>query len=1156
MILLKKFLKQLVVFLSIISIFFSFHETSIAKQDVEEVQIIIIVPINPYYDPNSLKQFSTEFMGVVFKNGYPTLASPTEVAEAYPIGSKEYTDYLEIYNHYYSSDPTKAGELLLDQDGFYYPVITQIIGTGDQEDIITLSTTLLTYFLINESGEVATSGDEPYARVYSTVIESNNVSINEKNVKFEIAYRSYDTMEVDGVEEDVRHTVVSDQQDWVRLSDATVTLDDKTLEAGDYTAVINGMSRTYIDPAPTYDNAQDAPVWDYYQDPGKVNLIPMNPQIDDEYMTLVEESAGGTYSTVDTLHLVNNTSAFKALISGRLVSTDAVYFAFIDYSGDDSIDITEYQLNNMSIDIYTSDGATSSYSGTPVFSDTNPGLTGLIHNFSFKTSYKDLLAALADPMQDSFDIVLKGAANNGKTVEVVLDDISLPAVKVNSVTLSNETTEMLWNSLGFSTSESTNYSMADFTNTGTSLISLTRGGNDGNYAKNGDVVTVSANYSFVGAPKYSFDENFNLLLDGINCPPISSIHYPSTEEVAHTFTIGYLSGGNKLNGAAYINAGTTDENSERIKVLYVDNVTPGGEGAAASTQYINNSNSKIDYTSDEEGKGSTEEELTTGYTGVRAYINLFSYESAQSDMPNYNTINDPGISGLVHSGTNIADKYYTRVVRESSGAFNDPISVDDTGHTNDGGYHIHKVMAVDKAGNVATDNKTDLTTIASQMNSSSTISDYYVDTINPVLNTSLVKSSDLYSELNSAFGVPAVLPFKNGDELELSFSINDYNPDTYSLAESGTVDVTNSYSFPYTGASPLTFTVENLTTQDSGNSYPLFTLTATDKAGNSSIEPVTGRLLNTIPSQVSLQLFEDHWNWLNSNTGITGSSSLTDPNDSDYVFSKGATTSNSSSPDIYITGDNFSAIDNDANDGNNVIVIGANINGQDVYYNHGSLSPGQSALNLTDINTNDSSINGFYLVPNSKNTVKVVPYGPSGVKGFEYLKKVLVDTMVNSNTTLISNGTYLPSTEKYRFDLDFSKISEFAGLTGYKVNKIESKTGNTVVKTYDNSASTTYTSLSTVPSTSLTQSSGLTDTLEFNKTDVMPGSRSKLFIDVIDSLGSEREIEFTLLVPEPSLNLKAKTANSNRMRETSVKVVGESNGNKGFGINSIEEKGE
>ena len=380
MILFKKYFKKLVICLSIVSIFFSIYETSAAKLDVEEVQLIIIVPINKFYDPNSLKQLSTEFMGVVFKAGYPTLASPTEVAETYPVGSKEYNDYLEIYNHY----STKAGELIVDVDGFYYPVITQIIGTGDQEDIITLSTTLLTYFLINESGEVATSGDEPYARVYSTVIESNNVSINDKNVKFEIAYRSYDTMEVDGVEQDVRHTVVSDQQDWVRLSDATVALDDKTLEAGDYTAVINGMSRTYLDPAPEYDNAQDAPVWDYYQDPGKVRLIPMNPEIGDEYMTLVEESGNGTYSTVSELHLVNNTSAFKALISGRLVSTDAVYFAFIDYSGDDSIDITEYQLNNMSIEVYISDGTSGSYGGTPIFSNTDSGLSGLYIIFHLK----------------------------------------------------------------------------------------------------------------------------------------------------------------------------------------------------------------------------------------------------------------------------------------------------------------------------------------------------------------------------------------------------------------------------------------------------------------------------------------------------------------------------------------------------------------------------------------------------------------------------------------------------------------------------------------------------------------------------------------------------------------------------------------------------
>ena len=44
----------------------------------------------------------------------------------------------------------------------------------------------------------------------------------------------------------------------------------------------------------------------------------------------------------------------------------------------------------------------------------------------------------------------------------------------------------------------------------------------------------------------------------------------------------------------------------------------------------------------------------------------------------------------------------------------------------------------------------------------------------------------------------------------------------------------------------------------------------TDKAGNSSTAPVTGELLNITPSDLTLQVYEDRWDWENKDTGIDG----------------------------------------------------------------------------------------------------------------------------------------------------------------------------------------------------------------------------------------------------------------------------------------------
>ena len=1139
--------KKYLLFIFILMLF----NQAIYTANMSTIQFAIIVPINPEYDSNSLKNLEYLYpgmMSVIFpNNSYPSPAEPSEVAKAYDIGSREYEDYLEIFERYYpnydAADAVKdytIGEMLVGSDGYYYPTVSLQIGTGNTTDLITMDESLQDYYMLDETGEITTDPAISYARVYSCVIESNNVVLvnGNSNVKYTVAYRSVE--EVGGVDIDVQNIVQDESGGWLWLDDDQLT--DTTLETAEYTTVVNGMSRKYFGTEPVYDTSLKTYTHEYYQDLGTLSMVPLNPDGDSAYYSLIEAPSGMSGTLVDALYPVNNTSDFYALVEGRLVSTDAVYYAFVDTD----INTTEYTLGEMDIEVYRSDGVSGTYDQTsaPIYSRSETGLLGLVHNFSFEIPYETMLQALDDPVQGKFDIVMRGKSDTS-TIERVLDGIVLPVVRVNSVSVSNGTTLLLWTSMGFSADEITSYSNADFTNPGNSLIQLNKGVNDGNYAKAGDALVVVADYDLVLSPeKYRFDKSLSLLVNGVTNDPLLSWYDPLSGKYVYTFYLNNFTG----NGAAYITAGSTDEDSERIKVLYIDNQNPSGEGAAATKQYINDSSSSIIYSSNEEGKGSTEEDLTSGLTGTRAYINIFSYNSDESDISTTN----PDITGTPHKGTSIADAKYYRAVLENNGSFDDVILTDISGHTNDGGYHINKVMAVDKAGNVETTNKIYLPIIVLEADSSGAVADYYVDTINPLINASFKKTGDLHPELDSAFGLPQELPFKHGDDVELSLNVVDYNLDTYDVDENG-ISITDDFSFPVPNTSTLSFTVENLTTDDTGAGYAFYIIRASDKAGNSSLEAVSGHLLNTPPSNIALERYEDYKiNWMNSSTGISGISSLQDPEENGYSFSKGSLFSGDLKPDIYITGQYYSGIDKYGSD--KVQLLRVDLNGDQVYYNHGILSPGEDYLNLDYINTKDASINDFYLQANSKNTVTVTPYGASGVMGNDYIERIVIDTDVNSDSNLMSNGSYISSSGKYSFDLDFSQILELAGLTGYKINKITVKNGGDTKTTYDNTSSTDFTSLTAVPSTTLT-TSNVSDNILIDKGNLVPGSRSTLYVDVIDALGSEKEVQFTLLVPEPSIKLKAKTTSSDRVMESDVKIVGETIDDKGFEVETVQNSG-
>ena len=1072
-------------------------------------------------------------------------------------GKKDYIDFDIIVplNPDYDDCPVKQIDVsegipsymleVVDKDGYYYPTLSLAIG-GGQGNIkggVPATKIMATYY-ISDNGTISQDPEkgEPFARIYRLENhEVNNVNINKNdksNVKYEMTYISDYTF-ADGSSADVYNVVHSaerylknSQEHWLRLpEDGGLITDDPA----NYLVLVNSMNRTYMGEIPSIDKKEKIYTWGYYQDnTGKLTITPIDPEKDDDVFTICNSDNNtleeGSFSFYDAFSMTESHSGYNVLISGKAELGDVYNYTYS--SSDDQygeflkLSSSTGELDSIGYSIYPHNSDTELFSGS-----TDEDIDSDTYTFSFYENYKDLL----DDESETFDIELRGSvADSSKKASVNLYNIQLPEFTLNNISVVNNSTEALWKSFGVSSSE---YSKTVFEpHSG----KITQASGDGNYAKKGDKITIKVDYAADEKLEGLLDKKISLVYG--NSKKILCLDgngecvYDDSKEDDPLFT---------GNGIAYLvlsdvdNIGSLDKN-EMIQLLYIDNRDPKDEVASTTKEYINDNSCKVSHSTDEDSTDSNA--LIAGYTGTRAYIDIFSYDSDKSDIPQYaNSIN-----AVPYTGDTIGSKYYKAVFGNSY-----DIDIDSSGHTNDGNYHIHKVMAIDKAGNMEDIDATELSKIAAQMDSSGDVCDYYIDTISPIISASLKKTKDLYPELGTAFGLPAELPFKNGDQVEVSINIEEYNLAISSLVEDDSIDnidLTDAYSFPIRDATKLTFTVENLSTGDSGEDYEFFTATATDKAGNSSTAPVTGQLINLDPSNLALELYEDHWNWKNDSTGIIGDSSLVDSNDSNYRFSKGSISSGSSKPDIYITGFTKNT------DSDSIYIVSINVDNKKRYYKHGNnrykLEKDETSVNLKTIDSIDDDIDVVYLYGNGKHTVKIIPYSISGKKGNEYVEDVLIDTDVNSDTKMMSTGTYIPSSKKYKFKLDFSNISEFAGLTGYKINKIVSELAGSTTTTYDNSSSTSYTSLSTTPSTSLTNTPGLETTIELGKDDLTPGARSTLYADVIDALGSKKQIKFTLLVPEPSVRLKAKANGSKRVIVSDIKIIGETNKNKGFEVES------
>ena len=1055
-------------------------------------------------------------------------------------------DIIVPLNSDYDDYPLKkfeAGDVIdKPHDGeYYYPALTYLKGSGaenisDGQWVPASDEVVSSTYYLSSDGTINnydTSG-VPFARIYRLNYQIKSLNYDSGNVKFKMSYIS------EGEGGDIVHEVVDSSGAVLTISpDGGVINADET----ECLVVVNALDRIY--------NSESGSTFQYYQGTNSLQLYPTDPKNDGNWLTLFD-SAG---TPVETLPLNASMEDYDVTVECKLRIKDAVYYDYYK----NYISTGEQELKSIEAVIRPTNGGLT-YS----FTDSNPDLEGKSYfNFKFTKKYSSLLASGSD----TFDITFTGSTSTveyvnsdqldiyagdeleinssdivrtaGEKDTLTLSSIKLPKATLNSLTISNNTTATLWTSLGVSNATYSNTTF-DLTGFSDGIISKT---GDGNYAKTGDDISIKLDYTTnIDGDKYTLDKTISLLY-GTEILNLSDIDNDNIYSAA----LGSFTG----NGAAYlvfknVADASTVGSSGMIEALYIDNLDPNTEIISATKQYINNSAYYLEHSSSEEGRGSdySLEDLTTGYTGTRAYIDIFSYNNSESDIQEF----DPGISTVPYTGSALGTKYYNVIL-----GYSDDILIDSIGHKNDGGYHINKVMAIDKAGNVEAANKTDLATILSEVDYTTEVYDYYIDTISPIITASLQKTADLYPDLDSVFGLPAELPFKFGDQLKLSLKVIDYNLNEYSLDDSS-IYLTNSYSFPLLNTAELTFTVQNPTTDSSGSNYEFFTATAEDKAGNSSTVPITGELINTAPSDLAMQLYEEHWDWQNSATYLGGDSTLQDPDDYLYRFSKGARRSGSLSPDAYITGTAYDKIDDRGDD--KVQILSVDINGDQIYYDHGNLTPSDPhryGINLSDINYYDPNIDDFYLSPNSKNIIKATPYGVSGVKGNEYMEKIVIDTDINSTNTIVSHGVYSAASETYKFELDFSSIAEFAGLKGYKVNKIIAKSGNNITTTYDNSSSTTYEILPTIPSTKLKTTSGLVSMVELDKSYIKPGTRSILYADVVDGLGSKMQLEFTLLTPEPSVKLTAKTKSSEKKRVSHLKVVGENYDNYGFKVYGIQE---
>ena len=1184
MIFLKTISKKIILSFFILSSFLVTGKTSFA----EALDFDIIVPVNETYDPYPLKKLDDDLFNLIYDTTDPDNITLDESLTEESFSSLKdpedgYNRYLEILTE---------EENLIDSDGYYYPTLTFHIGSGNTEELITVSTSVLEYYLVSEDGVIINEEEldsnvetEAFARIYSVVgFESNNVQIGDKtsNVKYDVTYRSDYTFS-SGETIDVFHIVKSaegaekDQEKWMFLTEGLMPRDGTPL------ITVNAMNRTYFDPSgPNLDNS-GLYTWSYYQEVNGLRLIPIDPEKDGDCFSVVQ---GDNNEKTTSLPLsgAEDLDSYRVLIEGNLIESDAIYYDFYE----DILNITNEmrELEYISYEIRISDGLSDLANGDLISSGRVDDIGGLFYKFKFYADYNALLATGSD----AFDIILTGSSSNDTesnkvTVKLVLDDIKLPKININKLTVQNNTIRDLWQSMGLLQANVASYSTANFTADDDGAIPVLRDsdGNDGNYAKDGDSISIYLSYTS-SCSGYTLSENspitFFMRSKSLNINPNPS-SITESEVVYSAMLTGFTE-----NGIGYLllkNSSAISGDEEGIELLYIDNVEAQGEAVALSPggtilqNYINNSNNTLGYSSSEDiafDPNSTTrdlEQLLQGLSGTRAYLNIFDYDSKKSDIDRYNAANDPDITNPEpHNDSKKIEGYshYYRIIN-GSGSFEENISLN--GHENDGEYDILKLIAVDKAGNIGTVNKNNLETILSELATAgftNSVYQYYIDTIIPDITAKLEKTKDA-----NGLDLTGEIPFKVYDTLKLSLTLDDYNLYSYNVSEFSpylTVNGIDSSPLPDADfpvdktildtATPAIETIEFTVENSNDDGTVSATATITDKAGNTNSSEIEGELLNSPPVAVSLELYEEYWgdNWMNKNiegdSGLKASSGV-----NEYRFSKGALISNSSSPDLYITNIDYLGKDR-------VKILGVNISGKgEIFYDHDTTTTSPEDIKLAEINNNDTSISGFYLIPDSKNTVTVTPYGTSGLPGPPTTVHIVIDTEVNSgsmDSQTMHTAAVNNSNGKYEFELDFKNILELAGLKGYKIASITNsgKSVSTSVVDYpvgDSSLTGNYEDhlgLFTTPFTELTGNS-IEKVIRIDKADLKQGSRATIKVSVIDALGSQKSFDLNYLLVEPSVELKVKTKDSNRLRKSFIRLVGDDDED-GFNVETLEETGE
>ncbi len=794
---------------------------------------------------------------------------------------------------------------------------------------------------------------------------------------------------------------------------------------------------------------------------------------------------------------------------------------------------------------------------------------------------------LKDEGTDYIDIEIIAsttAFNRSETLKRVHVDVQPP--KIDEIVFTNLTLQNLWDSMKtlgnsglFTSSEVSAYSgyllndtnssdLADQDSANGGVLSLPDG-TEGKFAKEGDRLIVSITVS-----DDNIDETatLDIDLDDFGIGSATSISKTKISDTQIKFdweiTINTVS-----EGTAFAVFDVEDkygnnlnERFEKAEMAQLDNTAI--EDAGISSFTINGS-SKYPYNNEIYRYLNDDYEIEyTDSNDARTHLVLFRHDGLQSDT---------GISNVGFQNTNFGGTpLYYGATQDSNDFEFENVS---TGNY-DGKYEIKRILAIDKAGNISETNGTGIVygsstsgeeeignildaNIASiGTNSSIEDGEYFVDTVAPrdVLGK-VIKVSDADPSLNTLMGLPKELAFKENDRIKVTLEGNDYNLANaihQSIARVGgvrinaTVDMTlnDSASIPPNWET-TEFIVENGV--DTLSNHNFYDATVVDKAGNSTLYNIIATLSNETPASANIILYENfRGDWKNASTQIDGNDTLqADYGGNTYGFSKGSEYSDSTQPRFAL---NF------VGDLSTVSYLRINLNGTDYLK---AYTPSSSDISVAAVD------NGRYLVPNSRNTIKVLPYSISGKPAIsEDTAYIVADTGINSSTStkLTRSANYMPATEKYEFDLNLSGVLELAGLKGYKVKTVKTKINGTTSSssptiTYpfgDSSLGSDYDNhigLITVPSAILT-GANIDRTVGISRDDLVPGSRVVLIVSVIDNLGSQDDLEFSFLLSEPTVKIKATTNDSNRVRESNVELVGETGSNTGFEVEALEETGE